>query len=198
MKRPGNIKSIAEFELSYVNYPGDDEAFSLGATLSRPLGLERLGVHYEILPPGHRTSWPHAEEKEEEFVIVLSGQPDVWMDGESYRLKKFDCVAFPPGTGIAHTFLNNTANPVELLVVGERIQDNRIFYPYRPEGWKGMPKSGHWRIHRSSEEGALGPEPVAAQPVDKLDTGDQTSVAFSDLHMKLDFMKDASRAKKSS
>ncbi len=61
---------------------------------------------------------------------MLEGRPDVWIDGELHPLKPGDAVAFPAGTGICHTFLNNTAEEVRLLVVGERSKpENRIRYP---------------------------------------------------------------------
>jgi uncharacterized cupin superfamily protein len=117
---------------------------SIGAALSRPLGLSRIGVHYELLKPGQRTSWPHAEEKEEEFIFVLEGTPDVWVDGELFQLRTGDCVAFRPGTGIAHTFLNNTEQDAILLVIGDKVEDNRVYYPRNPKGWHNMPSEGVW------------------------------------------------------
>jgi uncharacterized cupin superfamily protein len=72
-------------------------------------------VHYEILPPGRRTSFPHAEHDEEELIFVLEGTPDVWIDGEMFRLTEGDAVGFPSGTGIAHTFINDTEIDVRLL-----------------------------------------------------------------------------------
>lgn len=141
--RPDFIRHVTEMPSSGFCYPGDTEQMSVGSPLSRPLGLKRLGIHHELLEPGVRTSWPHAEEQEEEFIFVLEGTPDVWVDGELYRLKPEDCVAFAPGTGIAHTFINNTEAPVRLLVVGEYIPGNRIYYPFHPTGWAGMvPKKG--------------------------------------------------------
>ncbi len=56
--------------------------FSIGAPLARKLGLGRIGIHHERLPPGRRTSYPHAESDEEEFVYVLEGYPeasDQWL-----------------------------------------------------------------------------------------------------------------------
>lgn len=91
---------------------------SIGASIGCLLGLVRIGIHHERLPPGRRTSYPHAESAEEEFVYVLEGTPDVWIDGTLLRLAPGDAVAFPGGTGICHTVLNNTE--VRLLVVGER------------------------------------------------------------------------------
>ncbi|MBW6187391.1 hypothetical protein KZ870_39960 [Pseudomonas aeruginosa] len=42
-------------------------------------------------------------------------------------------MGFPAGTGICHTFLNNTEQEVRLLVVGEANKKyNRIYYPLNP------------------------------------------------------------------
>lgn len=129
-------------------YDGDDELQSLSASFCRTFGLMRLGIHHERLMPGRRLSWPHAEADEEEFVFVLEGEPDLWADGYLKRLKPGDGVAFPAGTGLAHTFLNNTDTEVRLLVVGEASRRrSRIDYPLHParnaaighEHWKTKP-----------------------------------------------------------
>jgi uncharacterized cupin superfamily protein/uncharacterized protein YhfF len=115
-------------------YPNSDELLSIGAPFSKALGLSKLGLHHELLPPGRRTSFPHAEGQEEEFVFVIEGAPDVWIDGELFRLAAGDAVGFPAGTGIAHSFLNNTAQPVRLLVAGEtNVAGATIIYPVNPE-----------------------------------------------------------------
>ncbi len=86
------------------------------------------------LPPGRRSSYPHAESHEEEFVYALEGTPDVWLDGTLYRLKPGDAVGFPPGTGQSHTFINNSDAEIRLLVVGQTpLPENRIIYPRNPE-----------------------------------------------------------------
>ena len=114
--------------------PDSDEHFSFGAPLGSSLGLKRFGVNHELLPPGRRTSPPHAHSKDEEFVFVLAGCPDVWVDGHLHRLAPGDAVAFPAGTGIAHTFINNTEEDVCLLVVGDADQpEDQGFYPLNPE-----------------------------------------------------------------
>lgn len=114
------------------HYPGSDELHAIGSPLGRATGLTRLGAHHEILPPGRRTSFPHAEKDEEELVFVLEGAPDAWIDGEIHRLSPGDCVGFPAGTGIAHTFINDTDEDVRLFVVGERIPGAGVHYPLHP------------------------------------------------------------------
>ena len=147
-ERPAFIRNWRELETADDrHYPGDDELMSIGAPLGRALGLTRIGIHHERLPPGRRTSYPHAESAEEEFVFVVQGHPDAWIDGVLHRLGPGDAVGMPAGTGICHSFLNNTAAEVRLLVVGERPKpENRIHYPMhpdhertRPDAWIDVP-----------------------------------------------------------
>jgi uncharacterized cupin superfamily protein len=131
------------------SYPNSVERFAFSAAFSKRFGLMRLGVHHERLPPGRRVSWPHAEADEEEFVYVIEGTPDVWIDGHLRRLKPGDGVGFPAGTGIAHTFINNSDSDARLLVVGEASRErSRIDYPLHPKRnaeigerqWKDKPE----------------------------------------------------------
>jgi uncharacterized cupin superfamily protein len=133
--RPDCIRHWREVEEHEEgHYQGDDEPMGFGAPLARHYGLTRLGIHHVRLPTGRRTSLPHAESTEEEFVYVLEGTPDVWLDGDLHRLAPGDSVGFPAGTGMSHTFINNCAQEAHLLVVGETARaDNRILYPKNPE-----------------------------------------------------------------
>ncbi|EMH4164382.1 cupin domain-containing protein [Pluralibacter gergoviae] len=135
MKRPDCIRHWRELEEQDApGYPDSSELFSVGAPLARKMGLLRLGIHHERLPPGRRTSYPHAESDEEEFIYVLEGRPQVWINGYLWPLEPGDCVSFPAGTGVCHTFLNNTEEEVCLLVVGEvNKKHNRIYYPLNQE-----------------------------------------------------------------
>ena len=134
-KRPDCIINIHESPREPSGrYPGSDELLSAGIPLGRLTGLKRIGIHHERLPAGRRTSFPHAESTEEEFVYVLTGHPSLWLDGELHPLKPGDGVGFPAGTGKSHSILNETRTTVELLVVGERRpHDNQVFYPKHPE-----------------------------------------------------------------
>ena len=130
-------------------YPNSEERHACNAAFSQYFRLMRLGVHHERLPAGRRLSWPHAEADEEEFVYVIEGHPDLWLDGRLKRLSPGDGVGFPSGTGIAHTFINNTDKDVRLLVVGEATRlRSRIDYPLHParnaeigeRHWKDAPR----------------------------------------------------------
>lgn len=106
----------------------------LDADFSRNLGTEKIAAHWIKLPPGQRSSTPHAESHEEEFVYIVSGCPHAWINGYIYPLEPNMVVGFPAGTGIAHTFINNTQEDVEMIVLGERSKkENKYIYPIHPE-----------------------------------------------------------------
>ena len=133
------------------HYPGDDELMTISASFAKHFGLMRLGIHHERLMPGRRLSWPHAEADEEEFIYVIEGTPDLWLDGHIRPLKPGDGVGFPAGTGLAHTFINNTKSDVRLLVVGEASRmRSRIHYPLHSKRNAEL-KELHWKDvpHRS-------------------------------------------------
>jgi uncharacterized cupin superfamily protein len=167
--RPSFIKSWREFpRVDDARYPGSSELLSIGVSFSKAFGLDKIGINHEVLPPGRRTSWPHAERGEEEFVFVLEGTPDAWVDGVLYRLRPGDAVGFPAGTGIAHTFINNTDRDVRLLVAGERSRpESKIHYPLHP---KRNAELGdlHWKDAPTALKGDHDgkPDALRAQPVD--------------------------------
>jgi len=132
MKRPEFIKHYSEIQdKDTATYPNSKELLSIGSAFGKSFGLQRLGIHHELLPPGRRTSWPHAESLEEEFVYVIEGNPQAWIDRKLYDLSPGDGVGFPAGTGIAHCFVNNSQSAVRLLVVGESFKkENNVLLPY--------------------------------------------------------------------
>lgn len=143
-KRPPFIIRTADVPEEVGRYVDSDEDLSYGREIGRVAGLMRIGLHVKRLPAGRRLSYPHAEEREEEFVYVLEGAVDAWIDGELHPMERGDLAAFPAGTGIAHTFINNGASEAVLLVGGEGNKpDNRIIYPRNPERRAQLPWS-HW------------------------------------------------------
>jgi uncharacterized cupin superfamily protein len=135
--------SSIEDDESWI-YPGSKETHGLSAKFAKHFGLGRLGVNHVRLRPGERSSWPHAEEEEDEFVFVIEGNPDLWLDGYTRRLSPGDGAGFKSGTGIAHTFINNTERDVRMIVVGEPSRQRaRVKYPMHPKRNAEM-GDNHW------------------------------------------------------
>jgi uncharacterized cupin superfamily protein len=144
-KRPSFIVAAAACPETSHRYPGSDEYTGHQRSLGRVAGLEGIGVNLLRLAPGERSSWPHAEEKEEEFVYVIEGEVDAWIDGEIHAMQAGDLAAFPAGTGITHCFLNNSERDALLIVGGEASKsDNRIYYPLHPGRRDQLPASEWW------------------------------------------------------
>ena len=129
-KRPAFIVAAGGIPEETHVYPNSVEQMGPVRCIGREAGLVRIGINLQRLPPGSRSSWPHAEETEEEFVFVIEGEVDAWIDGNLHRMRAGDLAAFPAGTGICHCFINNTDHDALLLVGGEAAKpNNRIFYP---------------------------------------------------------------------
>jgi uncharacterized cupin superfamily protein len=144
-ERPPFIIRGADVDERRHQYPNSDEKMSPSRPIGARAGLLRIGVHLVRVMPGTRTSWPHAEEDEEEFVYVVDGEVDAWIDGELHHMVAGDFAAFPAGTGISHVFLNNGDRDALLLSGGEAAKsDSRIFYPLNPGRKKDMAWSNWW------------------------------------------------------
>jgi uncharacterized cupin superfamily protein len=145
MSRPPFIIRAADVpERSHV-YPNSDEAMAPSRPIGRHAGLLHLGLNLVRVLPGTRTSWPHAEEKEEEFAYVIEGECHAWIDGHLYPMRAGDLVAWPPGTGITHTILNNGERDALLLAGGHAgIASSRIYYPLNDSRRGDLPWSQWW------------------------------------------------------
>lgn len=126
------------------------------ADFSFVMGSKKVAVHWQKLAPQKRSSSPHAESHEEEFVYIVSGRPHVWINGFIYQLEPGFAVGFPAGTGVAHTFINNTNEDVEMIVLGDRTKDeNKCAFPINPElkqthefiWWSDYPKQALFGGH---------------------------------------------------
>ncbi len=143
--RPPFVVSAADVPEKRNRYPNSQEEMAPSRAIGRAAGLLQLGIHLIRVLPGTRTSYPHAESAEEEFAYVVEGELDVWLDGELHHVRAGDLVAFPSGTGICHTFINDGEREALLLAGGEADKAcGRIVYPQNPERRGDMPWSRWW------------------------------------------------------
>ena len=143
--RPAFIVSSGDLPERTHTYPHSEERMGPVRSMGKAAGLVRIGVNLQRLPPGTRSSWPHAEEDEEEFVYVIEGVVDAWIDGDLHRMVAGDFAALPAGTGISHCFINNGDREALLLVGGEAAKrGSRIIYPLNPSRREDMQESDWW------------------------------------------------------
>jgi uncharacterized cupin superfamily protein len=160
--RPPFVLCATDVHEEESRYPGSEERLSSSRDLGRAAGLQRIGVYLERVAPGQRTSWPHAHEREEEFLYVLDGEVELWLDGELHPLRAGDFVGFAAGTGIAHTVLNDGEREAVLLVGGERSSPgagDRLWYPHHPERRAQIGEARWWSDRPERPHGPHGGEP---------------------------------------
>lgn len=128
-------------------YPGSKEKHGRDAQFGKRARFSRIGVHLEVLPPGRRTSWPHAERDEEEFLYVVSGNVDCWLDGRITPMWTGDLVGWECRTGLTHVVINNSNEDAVLIVGGEASRArNQFWYPYHPARNKEIGPL-YWKDH---------------------------------------------------
>lgn len=155
--RPPCIVNWCEIERAGEGtHPATGEPRGFAADLGGATGLTRLGVRHHRLPPGRRSSPPHAERDEEELVVILKGEPDLWQDGYLYRLKPGIVVCWPDHTGIAHSLINNSESDVQFLTIGEASRyGSRVAFPKDPKiaDWF----AGHGKLWTDPPKRRMGP-----------------------------------------
>jgi len=134
------------------NYPepfASRMAGRLKHTLGDLFGLTNFGVNLTRLAPQAASALRHAHTRQDEFVYILQGHPTLHTDEGRTLLAPGMCAGFKAGTGNAHRLVNETAEEVVYLEVGDRTPGDEGSYPdddltaLRVEGgWKFCHKDG--------------------------------------------------------
>jgi uncharacterized cupin superfamily protein len=110
-------------------------------------GLASFGVNLTRLAPGASSALRHAHSKQDEFIYVLQGRPTLHTDEGLTALAPGMCAGFPAGTGNAHRLVNETAEDVVYLEVGDRTPGDEGSYP--DDDLKALLVDGKWKfVHK--------------------------------------------------
>ncbi len=117
----------------------------------RPLGdlfgLKNFGVNLTRLAPNAVSALRHAHTKQDEFIYILQGYPTLHTDEGLTQLSPGMCAGFKAGTGNGHRLLNETAEVVVYLEVGDRTAGDEGTYP--DDDLKALLVEGKWQfIHK--------------------------------------------------
>lgn len=97
--------------------------------LGDAFGLLNFGVNLTRMAPNARSALRHAHSKQDEFVYILQGHPTLLTDAGSTLLSPGMCAGFRAGTGNGHCLVNETAEDVVYLEVGDRSPSDQGTYP---------------------------------------------------------------------
>jgi uncharacterized cupin superfamily protein len=92
-------------------------------------GLANFGVNLTRLAPGSASALRHAHSRQDEFVYILQGRPTLHTDEGRTPLAPGMCAGFKAGSGNGHRLVNETAEEVVYLEIGDRTPGDGVTYP---------------------------------------------------------------------
>jgi uncharacterized cupin superfamily protein len=132
-KLPSAINAAdAPARIKPSNYP-EPFASRMAGREKRPLGelfgLRNFGVNLTRLAPNAVSALRHAHTRQDEFVYILRGCPTLHTDEGRTQLSPGMCAGFKAGTGNGHQLINDTAEDVVYLEIGDRTPGDEGKYP---------------------------------------------------------------------
>ena len=116
------VVNAAEAEARWVQRAGFGKRALLEPEDAR---FPQVGIHLAVIGPGEHSTLYHAEEAQEDF-LVLRGSCTAIVEEEERPVTQWDLIHCPPGT--RHTFVNDGSEPCVLLMLGART-GGAIRYP---------------------------------------------------------------------
>jgi uncharacterized cupin superfamily protein len=122
-----------------------------------PAHFPQIGININVLPPGQAACMYHAEDAQEDF-LVLQGECLLLIEGEERPLKAWDLVHCPPWT--EHVLVGGE-EPCTILAIGARASDqpptHDIVYPASE-----LARAYHAGVHQETRDAAVAYEGVPA------------------------------------
>jgi uncharacterized cupin superfamily protein len=101
---------------------------SKDAWVGRRLGAELLGGSLYELEPGERL-WPyHTHFANEEWLLVVRGQPTLRTPEGEQELREGDVVGFPRGADGYHQVINRTQAPIRVFMLSSMLAPDLVHY----------------------------------------------------------------------
>jgi uncharacterized cupin superfamily protein len=112
-------------------YDDDDPAGSRAGLVrfGAQLGAQQTGTSVYELPAGQALCPYHYEYGEEEWLLVLHGNPSVRDPDGTHELRPDDVVFFPRGPEGAHQVRNDSTETVRVLMWSTVVQPTATVYP---------------------------------------------------------------------
>jgi uncharacterized cupin superfamily protein len=98
------------------------------AFVGHRIGGALIGASMSEVEPGNKL-WPyHTHHANEEWAIVLAGEPTLRTSDGEQALKAGDVVCFPRGRQGAHQIINRSDTPIRVLMLSSMIGPDIIEY----------------------------------------------------------------------
>ncbi|WP_347277996.1 cupin domain-containing protein [Alkalinema sp. FACHB-956] len=107
-------------------------------------GLSNFGVNLTRLAPQAISALRHAHTRQDELIYILQGHPTLCTDAGRTVLAPGMCAGFKAGTGNAHHLINETAEVVIYLEMGDRTPGDAGSYP--DDDLQAVLQDGKWQF----------------------------------------------------
>ncbi|BAE85500.1 putative cupin superfamily protein [Desulfitobacterium sp. LBE] len=125
MKKILNIDNMPREHIDDPDFQSKMQTLLIG----NALGCEKIYVNIDYVKPGGKSVKYHSHSKQEEFFLIMQGSGLLRMNGEEVSIKTGDVISKPAGQEIAHQFINNGSEILQILDAGTREKDDIATYP---------------------------------------------------------------------
>ncbi len=119
-----DVEAIPQSNATGYPVPFDNEVQGRYWRRLAPVGgLTHLGASHVVLKPGAWSSQRHWHEREDELVIMLSGEAVLIEDGGETVMRSGDVAAWPAGVANGHHLVNRTDRDCVFIAIGSGDQN---------------------------------------------------------------------------
>lgn len=111
-----DIEAMAEIHIRHPLNPASDVFLK---RLAPVFGLNRLALYIARVPPGRESFLYHRHERDEEFVVILSGRGRAEIGDDTVEVGPGDIMGFPAPDGPPHHLTNPFDEDLVYLMGGE-------------------------------------------------------------------------------
>lgn len=123
-----NISNIDNVPKEYI-HDSDFQTKLKTVLIGDAIGCEKIYVNIDYVKPGGESVKYHSHSQQEEFFLIMSGKGILRLNGEEILINTGDVISKPAGKNIAHQFINNSSEILQILDIGTREKDDIITYP---------------------------------------------------------------------
>ena len=122
------ISNINKIPRDYIDDP-DFQTQLKTLLIGDVLGCEKIYVNIDYVKPGAKSTKYHSHTKQEEFFLIMGGTGILRINGEEISVVAGDVISKPAGKNIAHQFINNGSEILQILDMGNRDKEDIAVYP---------------------------------------------------------------------
>lgn len=123
-------ENITKLATTPFSHPLNTERKRHAGSITEPMGLNKLGINVYIIPAGGISTEFHAHQFCDEFIYILSGNGEVYLNDETYPISQGDFIGFP-AEGPAHMLKNTSNCDLIYFVGGDKTQFDICNYPHK-------------------------------------------------------------------